>query len=347
MSQSREEVRAAIVALHRQGRRQVEIVRLLRVSQQLVSKAVKRFNEQGNNLDRPRSGRPCTADNVRNRELIRERIRRNFRRSMRKMAQDIGISEGSVRKIVKKRLQCKPLKLQKGQHLNDKICQVRKQRCAALKRSHTAQQHRRILFSDEKFFSVEQVYNVQNDRVLSPDAATANRRGRIIPRAQKPAGVMVWAGVTSDGKTPLIFVENGIKINANNYVNDILEAVVLPWSQQHYGDQPWTFQQDSAPAHRANTTQEWCRDNLPEFITAQEWPPYSPDLNPLDYSIWGILESKACATAHKSVDSLKRSLLRAWDEIDVNVLCGAVDQFPKRLNACVKANGGYFENDLL
>ena len=26
-----------------------------------------------------------------------------------------------------------------------------------------------------------------------------------------------------------------------------------------------------------------------------KWPPNSPDLNPLDYSVWSILEEKACA----------------------------------------------------
>jgi inhibitor of nuclear factor kappa-B kinase subunit alpha len=237
------------------------------------------------------------------------------------------------------------LKLQEGQHLEDKICQKRKEKCGILKRRHAAACHQRILFSDEKFFTIEQSHNIQNDRVISPNAAAANRRGRTISRCQKPAGVMVWAGVTSNGKTPLVFVENGIKINANNYINDILEAVVLPWSQRHFGDQPWIFQQDSAPAHRAKTTQDWCRANFPDFINAQEWPPYSPDLNPLDYSIWGILGANACATAHTSTESLKRSLLRAWDKIDVNVLRAAVDQFPQRLNACIRANGGYFEND--
>jgi hypothetical protein len=27
-------------------------------------------------------------------------------------------------------------------------------------------------------------------------------------------------------------------------------------------------------------------------------PPSSPDLNPLDYSVWGVLESKACKNSH-------------------------------------------------
>ena len=48
-----------------------------------------------------------------------------------------------------------------------------------------------------------------------------------------------------------------------------------------------------ALSHRANETQEMLAEECPEFISRDAWPPNSPDLNPLDYSIWSILEQKA------------------------------------------------------
>uniref|UniRef100_A0A914CXL7 Transposase n=1 Tax=Acrobeloides nanus TaxID=290746 RepID=A0A914CXL7_9BILA len=56
-----------------------------------------------------------------------------------------------------------------------------------------------------------------------------------------------------------------------------------------------------------------------------------------------ILEEKACPKPHPNVESLKRALLKAWDEIDVETLAKIVDNFPKRLEKCVAANGGHFE----
>jgi len=47
---------------------------------------------------------------------------------------------------------------------------------------------------------------------------------------------------------------------------------------------------DSAPSHRAKATQNFLRDNTPNFISSQEWTPHLPDLNPLDYSVWDILQ---------------------------------------------------------
>ena len=41
-------------------------------------------------------------------------------------------------------------------------------------------------------------------------------------------------------------------------------------------------------AHCAKMMQQFLRQNSPDFITADEWASYSPDLNPLDYYIWDI-----------------------------------------------------------
>src|SRR6218665_1831761 len=47
------------------------------------------------------------------------------------------------------------------------------------------------------------------------------------------------------------------------------------------------FQQHGTPAHTARVTQEWLHANCPEIIEKDRWPPNSPDLNPLDYHVWG------------------------------------------------------------
>ena len=48
--------------------------------------------------------------------------------------------------------------------------------------------------------------------------------------------------------------------------------------------------QDSAPSHHAIATKNFLRDYMPDFISSQERTPHSPDLNPLDYSVWDILQ---------------------------------------------------------
>ena len=77
------------------------------------------------------------------------------------------------------------------------------------------------------------------------------------------------------------------------------------------------FEEDGAKAHTHASTQEWCRMNFPSFIDKDHWPPNSPDLNPLDYSIWDEFAQQINWAKVKSkkilIDELKRSVKRIRD----------------------------------
>jgi inhibitor of nuclear factor kappa-B kinase subunit alpha len=332
--------RPAIIRLFEEGKKISEIARLLNLPRMTVSDAVKRYQETGSNNDRVRSGRPRTSNTSMNRKRIKGRIQRNPKLSTRKLAKSTGVSRSSVQRILKNHLGLKAFKLQKAHLLTDTMKATRLKMCKALKRRFAAGRHKSILFSDEKLFTIEQSHNHQNDRIWAIEVPLQDK---LVNRSQKPKSVMVWAGVTSNGKTPLIFVEEGVKINQKIYQEQILESKLLPWAQGHFKEENWAFQQDSAPAHKARITQDWISANFPDFISSQEWPPYSPDLNPLDYAIWGILESKACAKPHKTIESLKQALKKAWDEISLETLGKIIDNFPHRLKLCIDAEGGHFE----
>ena len=114
-----------------------------------------------------------------------------------------------------------------------------------------------VLWTDEKLFTVQAVHNHQNDRIWLPDINMVPVERRSFFRRQKPASVMVWAGATSKGlKTPLIFIEEGVKINQTVYKR-MLEEKVLPWVQEVVGEQGVTLQQDGATSHTANSVQAW------------------------------------------------------------------------------------------
>uniref|UniRef100_A0A914D008 Uncharacterized protein n=1 Tax=Acrobeloides nanus TaxID=290746 RepID=A0A914D008_9BILA len=45
----------------------------------------------------------------------------------------------------------------------------------------------------------------------------------------------------------------------------------------------------------------------------------------------------------KAIESLKRDLIKAWNEITLEQLASIIDNFSERLKACVEAKGGHFE----
>ena len=170
---------------------------------------------------------------------------------------------------------------QKRQSLTEESMRRRRQRCLMLMARTGFGLHRFVLFTDEKYFVIEQAHNHQNDRRWSK--GPPSKASRAVMRAVKPKGVMVWLGVMYCDRTRLIFVPQGVKVNGEVYV-EMLEREVLPWINERKDDIAFVFQQDGAPGHNKKTTQEWCRERF-DFIAKDEWPPSSSDLNPLDYSI--------------------------------------------------------------
>jgi len=75
-------------------------------------------------------------------------------------------------------------------------------------------------------------------------------------------------------------------------------------------------------------------------------PPISPDLNPLDYHVWGAM-LEAHHKRHpkpKTIAELKEVLQVIWDSLPQGPTDKAVKEFSKRLKACVAAEDGHFEH---
>jgi len=96
---------------------------------------------------------------------------------------------------------------------------------------------------------------------------------------------------------------------------------------------------NSAPAHNTKINQDWLWRYIPVFIRAKDWPSGSPDLNPLEYKLWAVLEDKSCQKHHNTLDSLKRSLMIEAAGIPVEMVRAAIAEWLERL----KAQGGHFE----
>ena len=155
---------------------------------------------------------------------VKKRLDRNPRRSGRKMARQLNISQYTNRQILKNELGVKAFKIQKVQDLTKVQKKVRLVRAKELLRWTESGELPNQVFSGEKPFVVQQFVNKQNYRVYLPSSAE-NLQLRLATRTQAPAMVMVWAAITADGRFPLVFIDHGVKINAE-YYREIAAAVV-------------------------------------------------------------------------------------------------------------------------
>lgn len=337
---------AQIELLVKEGKSAAMIFKLLKpmVSRSGVYKVLKRLRETGSASPRVRSTPKSKIRTPRLVKTIRQKMRRNPSRSVTQLAKEAGIKRGTMRNVIKKDLGMRPFKKTKRQLISAPTRAKRLMRAKLLRQQLQSASMPPVVWSDEKLFTVQAIHNSQNDRVYGKNLQEIPVETRTAFRRQKPASIMVWAAVTSDGhKSPLIFIPEGVKINQVVY-KDMLESQVLPWLLTVYNGDPFVFQQDEAPSHTAKKVQTWCKENFPGFWGSDLWPPSSPDLNPMDFSIWSILEREACSTYHKSISSLKSALVRAWDRIDADTIRGACGQVPDRLRRVIAAKGGYCEN---
>jgi len=260
-------------------------------------------------------------------------------KSIRKHAKALKIADSTARKglkLIGKRSLIRP----PAPLLTDRLKQLRLERSKRLLNQLKKLDSSMVkIFSDKKIFTVDQAYNRRNDRVIVDLGESTTP----VSQTKHPAGVMVLGVVASDGKKcPPIFVPAGVKVNTEAYI-DLLATKVVPWLKKTYPNGNYIWQQDGAPAHTSKKTQDWLRANMANFWDKTTWPPSSPDLNPLDFSVWGVVESKACMTSHASIDTLKTSIVKVWRAMKKDYLVKTCKQFRPRLEKVIELEGGLFE----
>jgi len=91
------------------------------------------------------------------------------------------------------------------------------------------------------------------------------------------------------GKTRVIFIDPGVKVNNSYYCNIVLEEGMLPDIRAMSSLQVNTAAGRSASAHRPDTMDYLKKEHI-NFNEPHMWPPNSSDINPVDYDIWGALQ---------------------------------------------------------
>jgi len=136
----------------------------------------------------------------------------------------------------------------------------------------------------------------------------------------------------------------------NEYVMlyDHSELVFKLLPDMHDISEYFIFQQDSAPAHRVKETVDLLSTETPAFIPPTFWLPNSPDLNPVDYKVWLVLQEQVYKVKVNDVDELRQHIqtVHVWDKLDQRIIDKAIKQWRTRLRACVEAKGDHFERKL-
>ena len=202
-------------------------------------------------LDGPRFAR--TKGNI---QMVKHCLRRKKRVSARKLSMELGISERNVWRIMKNDLELRPYKKVIEPLLSNDQKIKRKKFANWLRTNFRKEDTITILFSDEKFFDIDDIYNFKNDRMWAVDRADADKKDGIKQRRKFPWKVMVWLGACFKGITPLVILDEGT-VDHTVYIKKVL-PVALKYGNETFG-RDWVFQQDGTKPHSHYLTQQWCR----------------------------------------------------------------------------------------
>ena len=125
---------------------------------------------------------------------------------------------------------------------------------------------------------------------------------------------MVSVAVSKAGKSQLFFVDPGTKVDAHYYTN-VLMKKIIPQMDRRTGGKEYLFMQDGARAHTAKLTLEKLgKQKHLKLLQPHEWPPNSPDLNPVDFGVWGLLEQNVYRGRKiTNIEELKLALVTEWN----------------------------------
>ena len=134
----------------------------------------------------------------------------------------------------------------------------------------------------------------------------------------------------------------------------LLRDKVIPELKRRLGRRRFStcwFQQDGAAPHTAKETLDYLAEEFGSNIISNktdfEWPPHSPDLNPLDYWFWARMKQfiKKMKDAPKNEAQLKLAAKRACAQITLEETSRSIGSFNTRIRAVIDLGGAHFEHN--
>ena len=304
---------------------------------------VQRFNATGGVTGTNRGKTPfaVTPENIARVEAFFEE---NPTKSIAMAVRELDISFGSIWFILRRHLKWRPYKYKRVNKLTPANEEARREFCRWIL-AKEVNFEQKIIFSDEKMFQLHPSPHRQNDHIWAP----FDPDEEAICKVQGAKKVMCWAALVGDSVLTLRWMdeEHRPRTMTGESYGEMLRNEVWPEVRGRAGQRRWWWQQDGAALH--------CTEENLAFLVAKfrgrvisrrgenPWPPYSPDLSPLDYYFWGYANAEVFRQQPTTIPQLKAIVEEVAANLSGDVLRAVMANFRKRCEVCLEFDGGHFE----
>jgi transposase len=320
--------RAACVVLRKEGHSTSETAKMLSVSEPTVRHWNEHYDEHKNVADEHRSGRPRETDEatdiniavmarVEPHQSTPKQVKHNL---------DLDVSARTVRR----RLDEAGLhgRVEREEHILDENDLLRRLAFANGYKHWTAAEWERVIFSDEKHFTLGQ----HGQQFVQRPPGEAYNPLYTHTKNENPSLVTIWGCFAAHeiGQAEIFLGD----LNGQLY-RRILEGNLKPTYKKFFPAGQWYFQQDNDPSHTSNLAKNWFHNN---GVTVLDFPPWSPDLNPIE-NVWPVMER--AVDKHNATDEaeLEAAVKTEWEALSPEFLAKLAHSMPKRLAEVIANNG--------
>ena len=314
------------------------------VSKRSVYRWHKKFKTGKTDLkDAPRPGQPKIAVTKANVAAVETLINQDARLTVKEIAHSLGISSGSVHKILTKELKLRKVCARWVPHLLTKEQKASRVKMAKtlLKKYKNCDKRRiiELITGDETWmYYFEPQRRVNNKQWLRKDQDRP-----VIAKRTKSAGKVLYAiFFNSEGPVVQIPVPKGRTVTGKFYKNNVLSEVKKHYEKRRpaTGIRGLCLIHDNAAAHKCSLVQDFLER---EKVVQLPHPPYSPDLSPCDFFLFPLLKKTLSGRRYDSRSALGSAIFQCLQGVPRKAYFSAFTDWISRLEKCISVNGEYFE----
>lgn len=314
--------------------------------------AVEQFHKTGEITDQRKNN--CKETSVRTEdtlERIRQSVNESPHKSLARRSSELEISKTTLWRAMTKDLKLYPYKIHTMQNLTDlhKKKRVEMSKMFNTKMENDPRWIGKVWFSDEAHFHLNGLVNRQNYRFWGSENPHLDPQEKPLHSPK----VTAWCALSEKGIIgPYWFEDDDGRTTTVNQFN--YQEVIGKFQQElrsnRLGATTAWFMQDGATCHTAITTREYLKtlfkDRVISGKTEFPWSPNSPDLNPLDYFLWGYCKDNVYKNNPQNLDELKTEV-ESFIATITRLTCKKVIQnFGLRLNRIMVKKGSHIEHTI-
>lgn len=312
-------------------------------SDRTVRRWVEEFKSGKNSTeDAERAGRPVTSVTQVNTLEMEQLVVDSPRITIEELSQALGISRGSVQEIIHNELHMTKLTCRwvpkaltpHMKHSRAEICRELLDKMEEVGEPFLQQ----IVTGDEKWFSYYQPESKQESQEWRKVGSPPPLKIKTEPSTRKRMATVFW---DVQGILLIEWLPEGTTVNSAYYCK-ILTKLKESIKSERRGK--WTrgvfLLHDNARPHTAEVTQAKIREL---GFTQLPHPPYSPDLAPSDYWLFGEMSKQTRGKRWTNIQELSGTIGRWVKMTQKDWFAKGLQQLPERWDRCVRLKGAYVE----